>query len=215
MESLQEVYILQLQKQSLHLVLFLASDFPQLVYYAFDLFRHRRSSWRWPEILLPEWFTCRRVVDKKGRQVCEFRIDFPGNFKREDKGLAFCAQTVVSGPTRLYFTIYINSVCIIEASQKTEDFMWRRLSGGSLWLYYMPFDTIIKRLSESGSPPPSVRLVKFKIEGSLVRSCGVHVVMPEDEGQFVNDCQRIPPFSRRELKIDAEEMTPTTMLKID
>ncbi|PRQ35524.1 hypothetical protein RchiOBHm_Chr5g0080971 [Rosa chinensis] len=29
--------------------------------------------------------------------------------------------------------------------------------------------------------------------------------MPEDEGRFVNDCQRIPPFSIRELKIDAEE----------
>ncbi|PRQ33120.1 hypothetical protein RchiOBHm_Chr5g0053971 [Rosa chinensis] len=82
----------------------------------------------------------------------------------------------------------------------------------SVW-GYLPFDTIIERLSKSGSPPPSVCLVKFEIEfntgnvwsneitdeGPPMQSCGVHVV---------NDCKTAdscPPFSIRELKIDAEE----------
>ncbi|KAM5582391.1 hypothetical protein ABKV19_002685 [Rosa sericea] len=164
---------------------------------------------------IPEWFTWRRDFDMEGLQGCEFRIDFPGNFKWEDKGLAFCAQTVdhdhqpwaMRSGSRIV-TIYINGVRIVETCLIT--------MRESLW-GYLPFDTIIERLSESGSPPPSVCLVKFEIETRNVRSneitdegppmlsCGVHVVMPEDEGQFVNDCQRIPPFSRRELKIDAEE----------
>ncbi|XP_024157595.1 disease resistance protein RUN1 [Rosa chinensis] len=146
---------------------------------------------------IPEWFTWRRDFDMEmeGLQGCEFRIDFPGNFKwDEDKGLAFCAQTVDNDHQRWAMrscfrivTIYINGVCITEVYLMT---------GWSVW-GYLPFDTIIERLSESGSPPPSVCLVKIefktrdvwsneiKDEGPPMQSCGVHVVMPEDEGQFV------------------------------
>lgn len=58
---------------------------------------------------------------------------------------------------------------------------------------YMPFDAIIKRLSESGLPPPSICFVKFEshlesmnLKYDWIRSCGVHVVMPQDEGPFVH-----------------------------
>ncbi|KAL6203998.1 hypothetical protein ACLB2K_021268 [Fragaria x ananassa] len=36
---------------------------------------------------IPEWFTCRMDVNNRGHQVCNFKIDFPGNFQWEDKGL--------------------------------------------------------------------------------------------------------------------------------
>ncbi|XP_040375716.1 disease resistance protein RUN1-like [Rosa chinensis] len=159
---------------------------------------------------IPEWFTWRRDFDMEGLQGCEFRIDFPGNFKWEDKGLAFCAQTVdLDHPSSAMRTVamYINGVHITQTPWLAP--AW------SAW-GYLSFDTIIERLSERGSPPPSVCLVKIELkttqlsnkitdEGPPMLSCGVHVVMPEDEGRFVNDCQRIPPFSIRELKIDAEE----------
>ncbi|KAL6204000.1 hypothetical protein ACLB2K_021270 [Fragaria x ananassa] len=140
---------------------------------------------------IPEWFTCRMDVNNRGHQVCNFKIDFPGNFKWEDKGLAFCALTVRQCPHFRVFRIYINGVCIIEASDKGEG-CWLRCDP-FVWLYYMPFDAIIKRLSESGLPPPSICFVKFEshlesmnLKYDWIRSCGVHVVMPQDEGPFVH-----------------------------
>ncbi|XP_062018134.1 disease resistance protein RPV1-like isoform X2 [Rosa rugosa] len=159
----------------------------------------------------PEWFTCRmdferflwpRDVDKKGSQVYNFRIEFPEDFRWEKKGLAFCLQTErerfpwFGDPYFRLCSIYINGVCINKESKPLRS----RCSGKHLWLCYVPFNTIIRRLSESGLPPPSICLVEFEFEYQtpkshegfvkqiLVRegSCGVHVVMPEDEGVFVN-----------------------------
>ncbi|KAM5582387.1 hypothetical protein ABKV19_002681 [Rosa sericea] len=168
------------------------------------LFGKVESSWRLPEIGLPQWFTCSMYISNKGLQVCNFGIDFPGNFKWEDKGLAFSALTIDNENlyTKAYMRvlkIYINDVRIIDASEKPED----SRSGSFydlVWLYYVPFDTIIKRLGESGLPPPSMCLVKFEFEyktldggediNGWIGSCWVHVVMPEDEGPFVNGIVR-------------------------
>ncbi|KAM5582385.1 disease resistance protein RPV1-like [Rosa sericea] len=163
---------------------------------------------------IPEWFTCRKVferfpwpkgVETKGLQVYNLRIEFPRNFKWENKGgLAFCAQGGVSmfqGSVFRFFAIYINGVCIIEESEPLKD-PWWGLSPDHVWMYYAPFDTIIKRLSEAGLPPPSTSIcvVNFEFEyktsktsaipaehSHLVKgSCGIHLVMPEveDEGGF-------------------------------
>ncbi|XP_004296293.1 PREDICTED: TMV resistance protein N-like [Fragaria vesca subsp. vesca] len=144
---------------------------------------------------VPEWFTCRMDVTNVGLQVCNFRIDFPGNFKWEDKGLAFCVPNCYWGTHFSVLRIYINDVSIVDASEKKHEFTFG-LGGGfvwTVWLYYMPFDAIIKRLRESGLPPPSNCLVKFEFQIESIdfevdrgRSCGVHVVMPEDEGPFVH-----------------------------
>ncbi|KAM5582400.1 disease resistance protein Roq1-like [Rosa sericea] len=159
---------------------------------------------------IPEWFTCRtgfgplpwsRDVNNRGLRVYKFRIEFPGNFKWENKGLAFCAQADEDSQYHFrhfkFHSIYINGVCI--ESIIWED-TWFRLVFGHVWLYYIPFHTIIRLLRESGLPPPSLCLVDFQFEyqtlqnyywlsekrGALMGSCGLHVVMPEDEGVFVN-----------------------------
>jgi hypothetical protein len=152
---------------------------------------------------VPEWFTCRtdfetfRAYMDNGLYVYNFSIEIPGNFKWENKGLAFCAQREKSSqlvyPTFKFIEIYINGVCIIEKSKTPEYRLWR-LFRGYVWLHYMPFDTIIKQLSETGLPPLSICEVQFVFRyrnNNLFRtrvkgSCGVHVVMPEDEGAFVN-----------------------------
>ncbi|XP_050371444.1 uncharacterized protein LOC126789346 [Argentina anserina] len=145
---------------------------------------------------IPEWFTCRMHVTKKGLQECNFRIDFPGNFKWEDKGLAFCASTDVHRAFRHPLRIYINGVTMIEAS----DVPWNHKPRYYMpcydikivQLYYMPFHDIIKRLGESDLQPPSICLVKFEFkldsmdEDGMLGSLGVHVVMPGWEGPSVN-----------------------------
>lgn len=75
-------------------------------------------------------------------------------------------------------------------SRKPED-RWWRLSHGHVWLYYIPFSTIIRQLSDSGLPPPSMCQVKFEFEFKRgeqgILSCGVQVVMPEeDEGVILH-----------------------------
>nr|XP_011461837.1 PREDICTED: TMV resistance protein N-like [Fragaria vesca subsp. vesca] len=146
-----------------------------------------------PVIDIPEWFTVRMDVNIEGLHECNFRIDFPGNFKWEDKGLAFCPPVTSSE-----HNIYINGVSIIDASEEwgDGDGSWRY--DGFQELYYIPFEVIIKRLSESGSPPPCICLVQFEFQIKTIEftdgtieevdgSCGVHVVMPEGEGPFFSD----------------------------
>ncbi|KAL6203999.1 hypothetical protein ACLB2K_021269 [Fragaria x ananassa] len=94
---------------------------------------------------IPELFTYHmHVKERRLLQVFNFRIDFPENFKWEDKGLAFTAPT--AGEHMKVFRIYINGVSIIEAAGKRENEVQR--FPFFVWLYYLPFDTIIKRLSE-------------------------------------------------------------------
>jgi hypothetical protein len=162
----------------------------------------------------PEWFTCYmdferflypRDVNKKGVQVCDFCIEFPENFIWENKGLAFCAQSprdrfsLYWGSDFRFRAIYINGVCIMKESKPMKHREWW-FCCGHVWLYYVPFDTIIRRLGESGLPPPSICRVKLEFEYQTPKrqegflkgrrqregSCGVHVVMPEDEGVFLN-----------------------------
>ncbi|KAK9922808.1 hypothetical protein M0R45_031254 [Rubus argutus] len=149
----------------------------------------------------PEWFTCRtdferflypRDVDKKGFQAYNFCIGFPQDFKWENKGLAFCSQTKRDRFGVSYFrfhAIYINGVCIMKESKLMKNRQWW-FSCEHVWLYYVPFHTIIRRLGESGLPPPSICLVKLEFEyqtpedhmgfvkQSRLRegSCGVYVV---------------------------------------
>ncbi|KAL6200725.1 hypothetical protein ACLB2K_030506 [Fragaria x ananassa] len=121
-----------------------------------------------------------------------------------DKGLAFCPPVTSSE-----HKIYINGVSIIDASEEwgDGDGFWR--CDGFLELYYIPFEAIIKRLSESGSPPPCICLVKseFRIEtieftdGTIEEvdgSCGVHVVMPEGDGPFFSDFRTMVQKSKAE-----------------
>ncbi|KAK9904576.1 hypothetical protein M0R45_000598 [Rubus argutus] len=153
---------------------------------------------------VPEWFTCRTdfetfsySMDDDGLCVYNFSIEIPGNFKWENKGLAFCAQREKSSETVIstfkFCGIYINGVCITEKSKTLGSLPW--LLSGYVWLHYIPFDTIIRRLSTAGLPPPSICQVQyvFRYETSdfyfdhvVEGSCGVHVVMPEDDGVFVN-----------------------------
>lgn len=149
-----------------------------------------------------------------GLYVYNFSIEIPGNFKWENKGLAFCAQrekcSQLVNPTFKFIEIYINGVCIIEKSKTPEYRLWR-LFRGYVWLHYMPFDTIIKRLSEAGLPPLSICQVQFvfryrtkNLFGIRVKgSCGVHVVMPEDEGVFVNGSSN--PFLTKTLKLRGKQ----------
>ncbi|KAK9942319.1 hypothetical protein M0R45_007991 [Rubus argutus] len=138
---------------------------------------------------VPKWFSCSMEIewpDKKGFKVCNFIIEFPPNFKWGNKGLAFCIQT-----DRWYSScaIYINDVGIFESKypiSSITDF------NSHMWLYYVPFDTIRRRLTEGKLPPTLIFQVDFHLEyttldgDGYVGSCGVHVVMPEDEGLFVN-----------------------------
>ncbi|KAK9941668.1 hypothetical protein M0R45_007367 [Rubus argutus] len=145
-------------------------------------------------VKIPEWFTyrmdCKKLLwpedfSEKEFRALQFRIRFPGNFKWENNlgGLAFCAQidrydSMDDAPFfRLLCTIYINGdVCIIH--EHLEQDWW--FLPGHMWLYYVPFATIMRRLSESRLPPPSI--VNFEIEYKLgMGSCGVHVVMQEEE----------------------------------
>ncbi|XP_004295165.1 PREDICTED: uncharacterized protein LOC101309521 [Fragaria vesca subsp. vesca] len=112
---------------------------------------------------VPVWFSWRNTGENW--PAYKLKIEFPGDFNWENRGLAFCAQSyeTFKGPYFRFCAIYINGVRIKEPSEKPEEHPWR-LSEDHLWLYYIPFHTIIRRLSESGLPPPSMCLVKFEFE---------------------------------------------------
>ncbi|KAK9941349.1 hypothetical protein M0R45_017955 [Rubus argutus] len=153
---------------------------------------------------LPNWFFCRKKFISSCFQAHEFRIEIPGNFKWENKGLAFCARSsrarsFKGAHLRLRFCsihININDVCVITPSRKPED-RWWRLSRGHAWLYYIPFDTIIRQLSDSGLPPPSMCRVKLEFEfkrGELEKLiCGVQVVTPEEDGVILHQVHNAEP----------------------
>ncbi|XP_050371443.1 uncharacterized protein LOC126789345 [Argentina anserina] len=141
-------------------------------------------SWR-AESRVPEPFSSDDdVSEEEVLPVYKLNFKFCENINWENKGLAFCAHSsdTFKGPYIKFCAIDINGVCIAKRSGKPEEHPWR-LSKGHLWLYYIPFHTIIRRLGESGLPPPSTCLVKFefKVIGYGRGTFGVHVVMPEDE----------------------------------
>ncbi|KAL6203908.1 hypothetical protein ACLB2K_021178 [Fragaria x ananassa] len=159
---------------------------------------------------IPEWFTFRMSFQRlpqpkdiyygRGVEVYKFRVEIPGNFKLwESKGgLAFCIHHIDVNYYMVSFfrlrTIYINGVCIIQELE--EDHYWRKLCG-NVWLNYIPFLTIIRRLSEAGiglTPSSNSFLVNFEFEygtgmfkDTVMWSFGVHVVIPEfDEYEGVS-----------------------------
>ncbi|XP_050371427.1 disease resistance protein Roq1-like isoform X1 [Argentina anserina] len=143
---------------------------------------------------VPDWFSWRAKSGgfpwdddfnvEEVRPVYKLHFKFSENVNWYNKGLAFCAHSYLAfkGPYIKFCAIYINGVCIAKPLEKAEEHPWR-LSHGHLWLYYIPFHTIIRRLGESGLPPPSTCLLKFefKVVGEGRGTCGVHVVMPTDE----------------------------------
>ncbi|XP_050369388.1 disease resistance protein Roq1-like [Argentina anserina] len=140
---------------------------------------------------VPEWFSCRNDVNRGGClawSAYKFKFELSRHFNCENKGLAFFAKTYKKtfskGPYIKYCTISITGISIMDPSKKTEDSR-RRLSSGHVWLYYIPFHTIIRRLRENGLPLPTMCLVEFEFEndwgGAATGWCGVHVVMPADE----------------------------------
>ncbi|XP_050371431.1 disease resistance protein RPV1-like [Argentina anserina] len=143
---------------------------------------------------VPDWFSWRAESGgvpwdddfnvEEVRPVYKLHFKFCENVNWENKGLAFCAHSYCAfkGPYIKFCAIYINGVCIAKPSEKAEGHPWR-LSEDHLWLYYIPFHTIIRRLGESGLPPPSTCLVKFEFEvtGYGRGTFGVHIVMPADE----------------------------------
>jgi hypothetical protein len=159
--------------------------------------------------------------DKVGFKVCNFIIEFPPNFKWENKGLAFCIQS-----DRRYSScaIYINDVGILEEPKFPKSRSWVFYGRGfdkHMWLYYVPFDTIIRRLSEGGFQPTFSFQVDFHLEYKTlpddddeleVGSIGVHVVMPEDEGVFVNGVfHQIEVHQQKPSNLEAHQQKPSNL----
>ncbi|XP_062007490.1 disease resistance protein Roq1-like [Rosa rugosa] len=134
---------------------------------------------------IPNWFTCRQDVkldwdEDVNSEEHEFCIELPQNFNWDNKGLALCIQ---SYPGRLTHFVYINGIKFDV-----------RLSAGShkVWVHYIPFVTVRKRLSESGMPQPDMFRVKFRLEADYLSrgeppfeaSWGVHLIEDlEGEGR--------------------------------
>ncbi|KAK9942308.1 hypothetical protein M0R45_007980 [Rubus argutus] len=155
---------------------------------------------------VPNWFTCR--MDLKPKQFIngyKFCIEIPRYFKWENKGLALCAQTWKD--KKFFFQhlkVYVNDVCIYYYKKEGDYFLrcaLTELDGGHVWVYYIPFITLIKSLDayESGY----MCCIKFEsIAG--INSCGVHVLMPEDDEEVsmqvvVHQCKEICYYSNPEF----------------
>ncbi|KAM5548957.1 disease resistance protein RUN1-like [Rosa sericea] len=132
---------------------------------------------------VPKWFSCRKdFSDPDYTFTCKFCIELPQNFKWENKGLALCIAAETSlDVTRIIRAIHINEK-LIYRNPNSEDVPVLLQMSAHVWVYYITFLTIIRRLSESGSPPPYMCRIRFEFEYyDVVGSCGVHVVMPQHE----------------------------------
>ncbi|KAM5549075.1 hypothetical protein ABKV19_000478 [Rosa sericea] len=119
---------------------------------------------------LPNWFTCHQEVKSEEIKEHEFFIEIPQIPNWDNKGLALCIQLCSFKVT--YF-VYINGIKFDE----------KIMSGDEVWVHYIPFVTVIRRLSECGMPPPDMFRVMFRIEDSFplsikpfTGSWGVHLI---------------------------------------
>ncbi|KAM5574736.1 hypothetical protein ABKV19_013930 [Rosa sericea] len=147
---------------------------------------------------VPKWFSCRK--DLKELHECAFSIEIPPKFKWENKGLALCAAFEIkhnnSGNCFLIARIHINGNLLSH-----HDVYFNPIQSAQVWLYYIPFLTLMSQLEMSWLPPYICRVTFAhsrtssgctKRFGDVIsvhvydcslnlKSCGVHLVMPQDE----------------------------------
>ncbi|KAM5549066.1 disease resistance protein RPV1-like [Rosa sericea] len=127
---------------------------------------------------LPNWFTCHQDVKSEEIKEHEFCIEIPQNSNWDNKGLALCIQSCSFEVTHF---VYINGIKFDE----------KILSGDEVWVHYIPFVTVMRRLSECGMPPPDMFRVMFCFEDKIISdtmplggSWGVHLIEDlEGEGR--------------------------------
>ncbi|PRQ23317.1 hypothetical protein RchiOBHm_Chr6g0260031 [Rosa chinensis] len=124
---------------------------------------------------LPNWFTCRQDVNwdvnsEVINKEHEFCIEIPQNSNWDNKGLVLCIQWRSLARSR--HSVYINGI------KFDEKMMWP----STVWVHYIPFVTVIRRLSDCGMPPPDMFRVMFRLEYEYTRtspsgrSWGVHLI---------------------------------------
>ncbi|PRQ23145.1 putative leucine-rich repeat domain, L domain-containing protein [Rosa chinensis] len=138
---------------------------------------------------LPNWFTCRQDVncDVNGEVINkehEFCFEIPQNSNWDNKGLALCIQSCGDWDEEedeVRYFVYINGIKFDE----------KILYAGDVWVHYIPFVTVKKRLSESGISSPDMFRVMFRLEEDFIdtevpfgASWGVHLIEDlEGEGR--------------------------------
>ncbi|XP_021800385.1 TMV resistance protein N-like, partial [Prunus avium] len=100
---------------------------------------------------VPKWFSCCR--DLKERRECEVSVEVPPNFKWSKTGLALCAAVEIKqhsfGNCGLIARVYMDEEC---SHEHVVYFDSKEMESAHLWLYYIPFHTMIAK-TRSGSPP--------------------------------------------------------------
>ncbi|PRQ20173.1 putative TIR domain, winged helix-turn-helix DNA-binding domain-containing protein [Rosa chinensis] len=118
-------------------------------------------------IPFPNWFTCCRLYRELIIKEHEFCFEIPQNSNWYSKGLALCIQ---SRFPEVSYSVYINGVKFDEI---------RRTRRQIVWVHYIPLDTVIRRVSRCGMPPPDMFRVMFRFEDNSygsAGSCGVHLI---------------------------------------
>ncbi|PRQ23342.1 putative P-loop containing nucleoside triphosphate hydrolase, leucine-rich repeat domain, L [Rosa chinensis] len=119
-------------------------------------------------IPIPNWFTCGQDVrwdvnSEVINEEHEFCIEIPQNSNWDNKGLALYILSC-SFVTAHHF-VYINGIKFDEK---------RTFGYDEVWVHYIPFVTVIRRLSECGMPPPDMLRVMFRLKENYHKR-GVHM----------------------------------------
>ncbi|XP_062020457.1 disease resistance protein RPV1-like [Rosa rugosa] len=131
---------------------------------------------------LPNWFTCRQdaKLDVNGKVINkehEFCIEIPQNSNWDNKGLALCIQSYSDKPD---FPPFLTHLVHINGIKFDENLMSR---DEEVWVHYIPFVTVKKRLSESGISSPDMFRVMVRLKEIFIDterpfgvSWGVHLI---------------------------------------
>ncbi|KAM5548952.1 hypothetical protein ABKV19_000391 [Rosa sericea] len=127
---------------------------------------------------VPKWFDWH--IDFNGQQLSEqFPIEIPSNFKWENTGLAIF---IVFEPHMDFddvlwsFDISINEVTVTRSEYCIDS-----TESDHVWLQYIPFNTVDMCPFDYMRPLPPFRCQVSIYQGSCIKSCGVHLVMPPNE----------------------------------
>ncbi|KAK9943060.1 hypothetical protein M0R45_008683 [Rubus argutus] len=134
---------------------------------------------KFPGSEIPKWFTCQ--MDFQGLRRFEFFIEILPNFKWENTGLALCVltpQSDYSMSSKFEIFIYINEVKVLH----------RRLYVDSISdhvvLHYIPFLDMwrLHNVAPFVCRVIIFNCIRWAINEKLLKSCGIHLVMPPNEG---------------------------------
>lgn len=103
----------------------------------------------------------------KERSECEVSVEIPPNFKWSKTGLALCAAVEIkqnsSGNCCLIARVYMDEEC----SHEHAVYFDSKEESAHLWLYYIPFHTMIAKTRSGLSPYKCKVSFDLTIKGSV------------------------------------------------